>query len=118
MKTVVFDFDGVIHNYKNGWKGPDIIDDEPVEGIRESIIDIRNAGYRVAVVSARCGYPGGIEAISEWLDRHDIVVDQVTKEKPPAICYIDDRAIRFDGHPETLLEQVVNFQPWNHDLTC
>lgn len=39
-------------------------------------------------------------------------VDKVCKEKPPAIAYIDDRAICFDGHPETLLKKIQNFQPW------
>ena len=30
----------------------------------------------------------------------------------PAVAYIDDRAICFDGHPETLLRKIKNFQPW------
>ena len=34
------------------------------------------------------------------------------RDRPPAICYIDDRALTFDGHPETLLERIVNFRPW------
>lgn len=112
-KTVVFDFDGVIHNYRNGWRAPDIIDDEPVPGIREAIDDIRAAGYRVVVVSARCGYSKGKQAILRWLHINNIVVDDIMTEKPPAICYIDDRAICFDGHPETLLAKIDNFETWN-----
>lgn len=49
----------------------------------------------------------------QYLDKHEIEVDGIMAEKPPAICYIDDRAICFDGHPETLLEKVQNFKPWN-----
>lgn len=113
QKTVVFDFDGVIHNYRNGWKAPDIIDDGPVPGIRKAIADIREAGYRVVVVSARCGYPEGLQAIRMWLSDNSIEVDAVTMEKPPALCYIDDRAICFDGHPETLLNKIDNFETWN-----
>ena len=116
--TVVFDFDGVIHNYRNGWKGPDIIDDEPVLGIRESLIDLKRAGYKIVVVSARCGYTGGKEAIIKWMDKYGLYVDDVVTEKPPAICYVDDRAICFDGHPETLLEKVKNFVPWNKITIC
>ena len=114
-KTVVFDFDGVIHNYRNGWRGPDIIDDEPVPGIKEAIDEIRKAGYKVVIVSTRCAYKDGIWAIDNWLNEHGIHVDDIVLEKPPAVCYIDDRAITFDGHPETLLEKIDHFVPWNKD---
>lgn len=53
-------------------------------------------------------------AVRRYLRDNGITVDDVMMEKPPAVCYIDDRAICFDGHPETLLEKIVNFKPWNH----
>ena len=34
------------------------------------------------------------------------------KEKPPAIVYIDDRAICFDGNPHGLLDEIMAFEPW------
>lgn len=111
-KTVVFDFDGVIHSYTSGWKGPEVIQDPPVPGIREAIADIRRSGYEVAVVSTRCANRYGLLAIKNYLDQHDIQVDAISAEKPPAICYIDDRAICFDGHPETLLEKIRGFRTW------
>lgn len=112
-QTVVFDFDGVIHSYTSGWVREDIILDPPVAGIKEAIDGMRAAGYEVIVVSTRCAHMGGLGAINEWLEKCGITVDDVRREKPPAICYIDDRAICFDGHPETLLEKVKNFKPWN-----
>lgn len=111
-KTVVFDFDGVIHSYKSGWKGVDVIPDPPVLGIKEAIHDIRNAGYEVVVVSTRTSTNRGYLAVSTWLQQHNIVVDKICSEKPPAIVYIDDRAICFDGHPETLLDSISKFEPW------
>ena len=111
--TVVFDFDGVIHSYISGWQGSDTaIPDPPVSGIKEAIDHIRAAGYRVVVVSTRCRSVEGQYAIAHWLRENRIEVDNITPEKPPAICYIDDRALTFDGHPETLLERIVNFRPW------
>lgn len=114
--TVVFDFDGVIHSYVSGWKGESIIPDPPVKGIKEAIDAIRAAGYIVTVVSTRCRSSEGFSAIVRYLENNDIIVDNVTAEKPPAIVYIDDRAICFDGHPETLLNKIKEFKPWNSEI--
>ena len=110
--TVVFDFDGVIHSYTSRWKGASVIPDPPVPGIKEAIDEIRHH-YRVAVISARCSQEGGIEAIKDYLKKYDIKVDDIAVEKPPAIVYIDDRALTFDGHPEGLLNKIKTFKPWN-----
>ncbi len=114
-KTVVFDFDGVIHSYTSGWKGTTCIPDPPVPGIEKALKDIHDAGYEVVIVSTRCDSIFGRVAIENWLDLYglSVFVDRVCKEKPPAIVYIDDRAICFDGHPENLLEKIKAFKPWN-----
>lgn len=113
--TVVFDFDGVIHSYNSDWKGPTVIPDEPVPGIEDSLKDIHSAGYKIAVVSTRCITQEGMKAVNDWLLNHGLLkyIDLICKEKPPAIVYIDDRAICFDGHPETLLNKIKQFKPWN-----
>lgn len=111
-KTVVFDFDGVIHSYKSGWKGATNIPDEPVEGIREVINELREANYSVAVVSTRCFQEGGIQAIEKYLAKHDIQVDSVLGEKPPAVVYVDDRAICFNGKTDGLVSQIKGFKNW------
>ena len=112
-QTVVFDFDGVIHSYTSGWKGAGVIPDEPVPGIKDALKEIHEAGYEIVIVSARAASGKGHDAIIDWLEEHDIHVDWVMDTKPPAIVYIDDRAICFDGHPETLLDKINNFKPWN-----
>ena len=111
-KTVVFDFDGVIHSYTSGWKGESIIPDPLVLGIKKAISEIRKAGYEVVVVSTRCATNDGIKAVNKYLLENGIVVDRVCKEKPPAIVYIDDRAICFDGKTDALLDKINNFKPW------
>lgn len=110
--TVVFDFDGVIHSYTSGWKGEDVIPDPPVSGIADAINNIRERGYSVVVVSTRCRSPYGMRAVRRYLQDNGIAVDDVMAEKPPAVCYVDDRAICFDGHPEFLLRRIEAFRPW------
>lgn len=109
QKSVVFDFDGVIHSYTSGWQGYSEIPDPPIAGIATAISQIRNAGFLVKVVSTRCKCEEGKEAIGRYLDYNNIVVDAIMYEKPPAIAYIDDRAIHFDrfSDPSTLLPQIM-----------
>jgi len=112
-KTVVFDFDGVIHSYTSGWTGVYEAKDPHVAGIRDAIADIRAAGYEVVVVSARCVDETGRSIVQAYLARNKIKVDAVVAHKPPALVYIDDRAICFTGDAAGLLKQVIDFTPWN-----
>src|SRR5205085_10431106 len=65
-KTIVVDFDGVIHAYTSGWKGATVIPDPPVDG---ALAWIRSAveRFHVAILSARSREKGGIEDMREWL---------------------------------------------------
>ena len=112
-KTVAFDFDGVIHSYTSGWQGAEVVPDPPVPGIKESIEALRAANYEVVVVSSRANTYEGAMAIMHYLEANGITVDMVTDKKPPALVYVDDRAICFDGNASSLVEQIVNFRPWN-----
>lgn len=111
--TIIFDFDGVINSYTSGWLGrADMIPDPPVPGIKAAIDEIRK-NFRVVVVSSRCSHPDGIKAIKFWLQKYGITVDDIQANKPPAHITVDDRAITFDGHPETLVSKINEFQVWN-----
>lgn len=110
--TVVLDFDGVIHSYTSGWQGIDLIPDPPVEGIREAINALRKR-YRLVVVSSRCRETKGLEATRDWLKENHIDVDGVTYEKEPAIVYVDDRALTFDGDAGSLIKKIQHFKPWH-----
>ena len=112
MKTIVFDFDGVIHSYVSGWQGVDVIPDKPIEGIVDTINQLRSDGYKVVVHSTRCKETKGLVAIQSWLSKYNIVVDDVSATKPPAFVYVDDRAICFDGNCNTLVSKIKNFKTW------
>lgn len=112
-QTVVLGFDGVVHQYRpGGWQGPTVIVNPPVPGIREAIEEL-SRDYTVVIQSSRCAHAGGVDAILCWLSRWGIDgVSRVLAEKPPAVCYVDDKALTFDGDPASLPEKVRAFQPW------
>lgn len=95
-KTVVLDFDGVLHSYVSDWTGVEPQDD-PVPGAQDFCRRLLSEGYKVAVVSTRCREPQGVQAVTAWLVRHDFPMGLfVTCEKVPAVAYVDDRAVHFD----------------------
>ena len=114
-KTIVIDIDGVIHSYRSGWRGIAVIPDPVVPEIQVAINYLRMEGYEVIVVSTRCARLEGMGAVRRYLRDNHIVVDDVVAHKPPAICYIDDRAICFDGDALGLIGKIRAFKPWNQN---
>lgn len=115
-KTICVDFDGVIHSYASGWKGPTVLPDPPVEGAIEWLTRVAER-FDLAIASVRNGQPGAIEAMRAWLSRHGLpahVLERVRfpLHKPPAEVYIDDRAYRFEGSFPTL-DELGALQPWS-----
>jgi len=114
------DFDGVLHSYTSGWKGADVVPDEPVAGAAQFIADAQKH-FSISVHSSRSSQPGGIDAMKKWLHKAIINADldgsvfdaiQWPTEKPPALITIDDRALTFMGTWPRMSE-LLAFQPWN-----
>ena len=78
-KTIVFDFDGVIHKYSKGWQDGSIYD-EPVPGIKTIIDELGKENYEVVIVSTRCSTEQGITEMTVCLNIYDIEVDSIDKE--------------------------------------
>lgn len=130
------DFDGVIHSYTSGWKGPRVIPDNPVPGAMEFIsLQALYGDFQIAIYSSRSRYWFGRRAMQKWLELHmsfyfhakagfvsptpDFVPEKTNKViraiswplfKPSALVTIDDRAIRFDGTWPTDAE--LKEKPW------
>lgn len=107
-RTVAIDFDGVLHPYTKGWTGSVPDDEGPIPGAAATLIALRAAGYKIIVFSTRADHHEGLVGIQEWLNKWDLFmfVSRVTHEKPPAVAYIDDRAVSFTGDWEHVLSEV------------
>lgn len=128
MPTLCIDFDGVIHDYNDGWKGGEIYG-EVVLGFFEWVERVRDH-FKLVIYSSRSESDEGTFAMGMWLNekrnrwiaaggvRNPTVPLPIefANKKPPAWLTIDDRAIRFEGNwaaPELTAEAMKNFRPWN-----
>ncbi|WP_440063761.1 hypothetical protein [Streptosporangium sp. OZ121] len=120
MPAVGVDFDGVIHQYGQGWHDGTIYDD-PVPGAFDALRYLmqRHAVFiftardpiQVAVwIQARSTIPVQVDNEDMptphgeshfWTQRGVLLV---TRRKIPAIAYIDDRGIRFESWDQALTD--------------
>ena len=106
MKPVIcLDFDGIFNEY-TGYDGDNI--GRPREGIEEFLQEL-NKKYTVEVCSVR-----RYSKIMIWLDQYDLLkyVANVTRYKPKAVAYVDDRAISFTGDYKGTLDEIRKFRPY------
>jgi hypothetical protein len=107
---VCVDFDGVLNNY-SGWKGETELY-TPRTGVKEFMGNLRK-DYRVVVFTTRDN-----EKVREWLEKYDILYDDITSTKQGAVCYIDDRALKFNGDFNETLIELSDFKThWEQDNT-
>lgn len=112
-RDVAFDFDGVLHTYKH-WVAIDVIDGEPVKGMQAVLKTLKELGYGIKIYTCRAAEQKGIDAVRAWLEKYEMLgfVDEITAEKPIAICYVDDRAIKFEGNAEKTFMDIISFKSW------
>lgn len=127
---IVLDFDGVLHSYASGWVDAETIPDDPTEGAQDFVGRLFADGWDVVIQSTRAATVQGANAIAEWLLAHGFPIPDgdptsdprgrytITAEKPPALIYLDDRALRFEGPPWPTPEQLTAAsRPWNKAIT-
>ena len=110
-KTIAIDFDGVIHSFELGFHDGTIYG-TPLPGSIENIKQLSNK-FKIVIYTAKAksdrpliNGKTGTELVWEWLNKYNLdkYISEVTSEKPRAICYIDDKAIRFVNWDQTMKE--------------
>lgn len=99
QKTIGIDFDGTLcqkQKYADG-----TIHEVPNTKASEVMQRLHEDGYKLVIFTVRLNpcFEGDIEwkrkQIVEWCEKYNTPYDEITNNKPEAIAYIDDRAIRF-----------------------
>lgn len=98
QRALCIDFDGVLNSYISGWQGHDNIPDPPVEGAEKACWRLFDVGWKLYVLTSRTN----LEPVARWLEKYGFPSMTLTRVKPIAIAYIDDRAVRFDGNWDAL----------------
>lgn len=109
--NIGIDFDGVIHKNSKGYYDGTIYD-KPIPGSKNALKKISKI-YRIIIHTAKAkpdrpiiNGKTGTQLVWEWLKLNGIAeyISDVTAEKPRAVAYIDDKAIKFVDWETTLDE--------------
>lgn len=103
MKKICIDIDGVIATEldEGDWKYERCV---YIAGSREVILSIKALGYAICLFSAR--WEIDRDKTIEWLQEHNIYYDELILGKPKADIYVDDRALRFMGDWNFILQEI------------
>lgn len=122
-QTICVDFDGVLHDYSQGFQGEDVFGDMlPNADIGMQVL--KKMGNTLIIYTTR---PAS-DALKEWLKSNNIPYDYINENpdqpkgsegcKLIADIYIDDRGIQFYGRwDEWFLRQIGEFEPWQKNET-
>jgi hypothetical protein len=127
LPILCLDFDGVIHDYKLGWKDGSIYGS--VTPGFFAWAEVAAKSFTLIVYSSRSKTDQGRLAMAKWLGEQAAMtgfpgVDGLldfAAEKPPAYVTIDDRCIRFDGDwtdPDLYPPAIRQFKPWMSKSTA
>ena len=115
-RRICIDLDGTLCDTYNH-EGALYEDVSPMEGAAEAVANLRAAGFRIVLYSARnmkacnnsLGHITAVQApiIDKWCKKHNIEYDELWLGKPLADFYIDDKGITFQGDWKATVDEVI-----------
>ncbi|NVJ47783.1 MAG: capsular biosynthesis protein [Cytophagia bacterium] len=105
---ICIDLDGVIAGFKKA--GQTYAEVDPIEGAIEKLKTLKENGHYIIIFTARhmktceanigkVNARIGLQTL-DWLDKHNVVYDEIFFGKPWADIYLDDNAFRFNNWDE------------------
>jgi phosphoglycolate phosphatase-like HAD superfamily hydrolase len=116
QKTICIDFDGVLHDYSEGYKGLDVFGKQ-IPGAAEAVQNLKKQGWQIIIFTARPVTDG----LKMWLKENDIPFDFINENpsqldaastKPYADIYLDDRGLQFKGNWQESLKEIAEYKNW------
>lgn len=116
-RIICIDFDGVIHDYSNGWQGEDVFG-QMIPNADTGTSVLKKKGWTIIIFTTR----KKTDKLEKWLNEHNISYDYInenpsqpgnTSGKIIADVYLDDRGICFRGRWDSwLVRDIIDFEPW------
>jgi beta-phosphoglucomutase-like phosphatase (HAD superfamily) len=105
VPIVCVDLNGVLDAYR-GWQHADHWD-PPRPGAEAFLRNLTDRGFDVIVFTTRHR-----TQVRRWLREHQLLqyVSGVTRRKPPAHVFVDDRAVCFRGNYDETLASILAFK--------
>lgn len=116
-KTICIDFDGVLHDYSNGFQGKDVFGDM-IPNADDGTQVLHEKGWKIIIYTTR----PKTAALEKWLKDHKIAYDYINENpdqpddskggKLIADIYLDDRGMTFRGRwDKWLIGDIAAFKP-------
>jgi hypothetical protein len=115
VRTIAFDFDGVIAKYAGFISKDDI--QEPIVEVVKAIKLLKSSGNKILLYSTR-----GNEFLKNYCEKFSVPYDYINHNpdkqgenpgKPIALVYVDDRAVCYKGQKaEELVDEISNFKAY------
>jgi len=115
VRTIAFDFDGVIAKYEGFVSKEDV--QNPIVEVVEAIRNLKDSGHNILIYSTR-----GDKYLKNYCEKFSIPFTWINRRpdkqgdnpgKPIAWVYVDDRAICYKGQKaEKLVEEISNFKAY------
>lgn len=117
-RTICIDFDGVLHDYSEGFEGKDVFGDMVPNADKGTQL-LKKKGWTIIIYTTR----PKTAKLEKWLKDNGIAYDYINENpdqpedskggKLISDLYLDDRGMRFNGQwNEWLMEDIASFQPW------
>lgn len=117
QQTIAIDFDGVLADYSEGYKGKDVFG-SMVPGADNATKVLKENGWTIIIYTTR----PATDALKKWLSDNNITYDYINENpnqpeeskgcKLMADVYLDDRAVCFRGKWQWMISDIASFKPW------